>query len=216
MSGLKTCAVKRAGLPGACTRRVGDGAGVGAEQRGRGQHRGRDRDALGDRLGGVADRVELGEDLRALAVDVAGHLRDALGVVGDGAEGVHRDDHADGGEQAAAGQGDREQRDRHDARAEQERAEHRGADDQGGEDRRLEADREAGEDHRRRTGQRGLADVDHRAVVGAGVVAGQRQDHRGERDADQHGDGRDHPRVATVVRPAPAGTPESSANEPGR
>ena len=40
--------------------------GVGAEQRGRGEHGRRDRDALGDRLGGVADRVELGEDLRAL------------------------------------------------------------------------------------------------------------------------------------------------------
>ena len=85
--------------------------GVGAEQRRRRQHRRGDRDALGDRLGGVADRVELGEDLGALLVDVAGHLRDALRVVGDRAEGVHRDDDADGGEQAAAGQRHREQRD---------------------------------------------------------------------------------------------------------
>jgi hypothetical protein len=57
---------------------------VRAEQRGRGEHGGRDRDALGDRLGGVADRVELGEDLRALLVDVAGHLGDALRVVETG------------------------------------------------------------------------------------------------------------------------------------
>ena len=45
--------------------RAVDGVAVGAEQRGRGEHRRRDRDALGDRLGGVADRVELGEDLDA-------------------------------------------------------------------------------------------------------------------------------------------------------
>ena len=32
----------------------------------------------------------LGEHLRALALDVAGHLGDALRVVGDRAEGVHR------------------------------------------------------------------------------------------------------------------------------
>ena len=45
-------------------------------------------------------------------VDVAGHLGDALRVVGDRAEGVHRDDDADRGEQAGAGQRDREQRQR--------------------------------------------------------------------------------------------------------
>src|SRR3712207_7878587 len=38
-----------------------------------------DGDALGDRLGGVADGVEVGEDAGALLVDVAGHLGDALG-----------------------------------------------------------------------------------------------------------------------------------------
>ena len=111
-------------------------------------------------------------------VDVAGHLRDALGVVGDRAEGVHRDDDADGGEQAAAGQRDREQRDVDDAAAEQERAEDGGADHERGVDRRLEADREAGQDHGRGAGQRGLADVLDRAVLGAGEVAGQRQDAR--------------------------------------
>ena len=57
------------------------GVDVRAEQAGRGQHRGGDGHALGDRLGGVADRVELGEDARTVLVDVAGHLRDALGVV---------------------------------------------------------------------------------------------------------------------------------------
>ena len=60
-------------------------------------------------------------------LDVAGHLGDALGVVGDRAEGVHRDDHADRGQQAAAGQRDREQRDGERRAAEQERAEDGGA-----------------------------------------------------------------------------------------
>ena len=39
------------------------GVGVGAEQRRRREHGGRDRDALGDGLGGVAHGVEVGEDL---------------------------------------------------------------------------------------------------------------------------------------------------------
>ena len=67
--------------------------------------------------------------------------------------------------------------------AEQERAEHGGADDQRGVDGRLEADREAGQDDGGRAGQRGLADVLDRAVLGAGEVAGQRQDDRGQHDA---------------------------------
>jgi hypothetical protein len=45
----------------------------------------------------------------AILGDVAGHLRDALGVVAHRAEGVHGDDHADGGQQAAAGEGHQEQ-----------------------------------------------------------------------------------------------------------
>ena len=102
--------------PAASTSASATDVGVGAEQRGRGQHGGRDRDALGDRLGGVADRVELGQDLRALGAHVTGHLRDALGVVGDRTEGVHGHDHADRGQQTATGQRHREQRDRHESR----------------------------------------------------------------------------------------------------
>ena len=91
---------------------VATDVGERPEQRRRGENRRRDRDALGDGLGGVADGVEVGEDAGALLVDVAAHLGDALGVVADRAEGVHRDDDADRGEQAGAGDGDGEQRDR--------------------------------------------------------------------------------------------------------
>ncbi len=127
--------------------------------------------------------------------DVAGHLGDALGVVGDRSEGVHRDDDADGGQQSGAGQCHREQRDGQRRATQQVGTEHGGADDQGGVDRRLEADREAGEDHGGRAGQRGLADVLDRTVLGAGVVPGQREDAGGHHDADDHGERRDHPRV---------------------
>ena len=196
---LEELVLRRVGLD----ERLEHRGGVGAEQRGRGEHGGRDRDALGDRLGGVADGVELGEDLRALRAHVAGHLRDALGVVGDRAEGVHRDDDADGGQQAATGQRHREQRDRQRRTAEQVGAEHGGADDQRRVDRGLEADREAGEDHRGGTRQRRLADVLDRAVLGAGVVAGEGQDARGHHDADDDGGRGDEARVALGGRPGP-------------
>ena len=130
-----------------------------AEQRGRREHGGRDGDALGDGLGRVADGVEAGEDERALLGDLAGHLGDALRVVGDRAEGVHGDDDADRGEQAGAGERDGEQRDDGRAAAEQERRVDRAADEQRGVDGGLEADRDAGQDDGRRTGQRALADL---------------------------------------------------------
>jgi hypothetical protein len=53
-------------------------------------------------------------------------------------------------------------------------------------DRRLEADGETGQDDRRRACERGLADVLDRAVLGAGVVAGEGQDAGGHDDADDH------------------------------
>jgi len=71
-----------------------EGAGLGAE---RGFHGGAERTncavaastaarsrCLGDRLGGVADRVQPGQYLGALAVHVAGHLRHAERVVETG------------------------------------------------------------------------------------------------------------------------------------
>ena len=110
----------------------------------------------------------------------------------DRAEGVHRDDDADRGEQPAAGERDREQRQQDRAAAEQVGAEHRGADEQRGVDRRLEADRDAGEDDGGRTGERALRDVVDRLAVGLGEVAGQLLDGGGEHDADEHrADGQD-------------------------
>ncbi len=175
-----------------------------AEQRGRGEHGGGDRDALGDGLGGVADRVEAGEDERALLGDLAGHLGDALRVVADRAEGVHRDDDADGGEQTGAGQRDGEQRDDRRAAAEQERRVDRAADEQRGVDGRLEADGDAGQDDGGRAGERALADLLDRLAVGLGEVAGEHLDEAGQHDADDDRADGDDARVA-----AEAWTPSS-------
>src|SRR5699024_4555696 len=127
--------------------RGGHGIGVGAEQGGGGQHGGGNRDALGHGLGGVAVGVQVGEDLCAAFVHVAGHLGDALGVVADGAEGVHGHDHAHGGEQAAAGQSDQEQGEPHRSAGEQEQCAQCGGDDAGGVHGRFEADPDAGGHH---------------------------------------------------------------------
>ena len=174
---------------------------VGAEQRGRGEHGRRDRDALGDRLRGVADGVEVGEHAGALLVDVAGHLGDALRVVADRAEGVHRDDDAGRGQQAAAGQRDGVERR---AAADEEGAVDGAADEEGGVDGGLQAERDAGEDHRRRAGQRAAADVLDRLAAGLGEVAGELLDGRGQDDADEHREEAEDLRADRRGRPSSA------------
>ena len=78
----------------------------GAEQRDRREHRGRNREALGQRLGGVADRVHPRQRARGLFLMDSAHLEDAVRVVGDRSVGVHREDEAGGGQQSEAGQRD--------------------------------------------------------------------------------------------------------------
>jgi hypothetical protein len=82
--------------------------GVGGEQH-QGAQAGRaDRIALGDRLGGVAHRVErVGGDPHFARQ--AGHLGDAAGVVGHRAEGVEGDDEAGQRQHGGGGDGDAEQ-----------------------------------------------------------------------------------------------------------
>ena len=166
-----------------------------AEQRGRRKHGGRDCDALGDRLGRVADRVEAGEHCCALAIDIARHLGDALGVVGNRTEGVHRDDDADRGEQAGAGECDREEREQHNAAAEQKRAVHGRRDDERRVDRGLESERDARKDDRGCTGERGLRDIVDRTPVRLGEVRRELLDDRGEDDADEHRADDEHTRA---------------------
>lgn len=171
---------------------------VGPEER-RGRKYGRgDGDSLGDGLGRIAHGVQVGEDLRARARHVTGHLGDALRVVGDGSEGVHGDDDADRGEQARAREGDREQR-QHDRRAaEQERPVHAETDQQAGVDGRFEADGDSGEHHGGGSGERRLADVADRAPTGLGEVARELLDQRGEHDTDGDGDEGQDPRIAVL------------------
>lgn len=134
------------------------------------------------------------------AFDVAGHLGDALGVVGDRSEGVHGDDDADRGEQTGAGQCHREEG-QHDRRAaEQEGPVDAEADEQRRVDGGLQAHGDPGEDDGGGSGQGGLADVADGTAVGLGEVAGQLLDQGREDDADGDGDDGQDPRVTGVVR----------------
>ena len=84
---------------------VGDRELEALEQREGGECRRADGEPLGDRGGGVAERVERVGDLSDRRVE-SGHLGDAAGVVGDRAVGVDRDDDAGRGEHADGGDGD--------------------------------------------------------------------------------------------------------------
>src|SRR5690606_22093535 len=108
-------------------------------------------------------------------------------------------DDADGGEETAAGERDEEQREPHRAPGEEEDPADGRGDDARGVDRGLEADADAGEDHRGRTGPRGARDVERRLGGGAGEVAGEPEDDAGEHDADRDGGRRDDPRIPAVV-----------------
>ena len=150
---------------------------VGREQHQRAETGRADRIALGDRLGGVADRIErvgrLADFLRQ-----AGHLGDAAGIVGDRTEGVERDDHAGqrqhgrGGdrnaEQAGKAVGDEDAGDDHERR-------------QSG---RFHRDREALDHVGAVAGDRGGRDRLHRTIVGAGVVFGDPDDQPGDDQTD--------------------------------
>ncbi len=76
----------------------------GGEQGHRRQHGRGDGDALGDGLGGVAHGVQVGQGLPGLGLQ-AGHLADAVGVVRNGAEGIHGDVVAGQGQLADAAEG---------------------------------------------------------------------------------------------------------------
>ena len=65
----------------------------------------------------------------------------------------------------------------------------------GGVDRRLQPDRNAGEHDCCRASQRGLADIVDRAILGAGVVAGQAEDENGQHDANSDRADGDDPRI---------------------
>ena len=124
-------------------------AADGLDERGEQGHRGDDRRAdghpLGDRLGGVAHRVEADHDPLGLAGELAGHLGDAGGVVRHRAEAVLGDHHAGGGQQADAGEGHQVEG-QLDVAVTQADGHHDGHDDgDDGPHRGLEADGDAGQ-----------------------------------------------------------------------
>ena len=135
-------AEQRAGAS-ACRRSRGSSVPIVSMKRGEQRHRGDDRradgEALGDGLGGVAHRVEAHHDPLGLAVELAGHLGDAGGVVGHRAEGVLGHDDAGGGQHAHAGEGDQVERELQVAAAEADGDAEGDGDGDDGVDRGLEA-----------------------------------------------------------------------------
>jgi hypothetical protein len=142
------------------------------EQRGRASTGGRDRDALGDRLGVLPTASRLVRTSAPSSVtspDISA-MPCALSLIGPKVSIATMT--PTGGEQAGAGQRDGEQRDDRRAAAEQERRVDRATDEQRGVDRPTRADRDAGQDDRGRAGERALADLLDRLAVGLGEVAG--------------------------------------------
>ena len=151
---------------------------VGGEQDQGGQGRRADRVALGDRLGGVADRVErvgVDADLRRQAR----HLGDAAGIVGHRAVGVEADDEAGQRQHGAGGDGDAVEA------GGEVGGQDAGADHQHRQGRRLHRDGQALDDVGAVAGGRGLGDAQHRAVVDAGIVVGDPHQQAGDGQADQ-------------------------------
>ena len=150
---------------------------VVGEQHQRGEAGRADGVALGHGLGGVAHRVQRVGDV-AHATRQVGHLGDAAGVVGDRAVGVERDD--DAGHAEHRGRGDR------DAVQAGQRVgrQDRDADEEHRPGGRAHRHAEAGDDVGAVAGGRGLRDVLHRLVLGAGVVLGDPDQRRRQHQAD--------------------------------
>ena len=159
---------------------------IGRKQHQRAEAGRADGIALGDRLGGVADRIERVGRL-AHVLRQTGHFGNAAGIVGDRAEGVERDHHA----------GERQHRGDRDGDAEQSglriRNQNAGNDHQRRQRGRFERDRQALNDVGAVAGDRGRGDRLHRAEIGAGVVFGDPDDQAGHHQAD---DGADIQRLA--------------------
>ena len=178
----------------------GDHGDEAGEQAHGGDHRRADRDPLRLGLGGVAHRVEVGQDLAGPLVvllahlfAVVAHLADAVGVVGDRAEDVHADrvarerEHADAAHRHAVGDEDRAR-----PRIDEDREQDRHRNDHGGHHRRLVPEGESLDDvgrvaRRARLGQRLDRFVVGMRVIARALVQRDRQD-----DADQAGPGRPH------------------------
>src|SRR5665647_2929451 len=142
---------------------------------------GADRVALGDGLGGVADRVEWIGGVARFFRQV-GHLSDAAGVVGDGAVGVEGDDDAGHGEQGHDGHGDAVQAGGSAATGRFVAGEDAGGDDQHRQSRGLHGHGEALDDVGGVAGEARLGDALHRVVARRREVLGDDDDEGGHDD----------------------------------
>ncbi len=176
-------------------RHVGDER---TEERHGGDDRRADGDPLGDGLGRVAHRVQVGHDFAGFWLQ-SGHFADAVGVVRDRPERVHghvvarQRQHADAGHgDAVEDEGELDELGREasgdkllgrDAVKDEDNGHDGGGDDEDRPDGRLIARRQTGEDGSGRAAGRGVADFLDRTEMGAGKVVGQAVDNDGQTNA---------------------------------
>ena len=170
------------------------------EQRHGGDDGRADGEALGDGLGGVADRVEAHHDPLGLAAELARHLGDAGGVVGHRTERVLGDDDAGGGEHAHAGEGHQVEGELDVAVAERDRDAERGGDRDDRVDGGLEARADAREHRGGGAGAGRLGDLLDGRRLGGREVLGEAADAPGRgRDPTTTAPKHFQPVVAVVV-----------------
>ncbi len=154
-----------------------------------------DGDSLGDGLGRVADSVQVGKNLSGRLVlllshclAVVAHFADAVCVVGDGPEHVHRDGVPGQRQHADAAHGHPECHEcRIRARIDEHAGENRRDDDHRGRDGALVADREALDDVGGMAGGTVAGQALHRIEFRAGVVFGALIEGHSQDDPDQAG-----------------------------
>src|SRR5271157_4710417 len=143
---------------------------------------------LGEGLGRIAHRVQpVGDPADVIAR--SGHLVNAVGVIGDGPEGVFGEDIRAGHQHAHGGYGRAENAAAWDAGAVAEKIgdQQRQADGRGGHQGGFETDRRAGDDVGGRAGERGGNDGFNRPEAVLGVILGGVNDHDAGHDAHHAG-----------------------------
>ena len=157
------------------------------EEGDRGDDRRADREALGDGLGGVADRVEAHHDALGLAVNSPDISAMPAALSATGPKVSSDDDDAGRGEHAHAGEGDEVEDELEVSAAECDRSADRDRDRDDRPHRRLETRGDARQHGGRGAGAGRLGDLTDRARLGGGEVLGEPADDLCEHEADHDG-----------------------------
>ena len=166
----------------------GDPVQVSLEEQEGGQTGGDHGIALGQGFGGIADGIQAVGYLADFRSG-AGHLVDAVGVIGDGTEGIHGQDVRAGHQHAHGSHGGAESAGALDAalRAHPVGEQQSDADDKRGGKGGLKTHGHAHDDIGGRAGLGSFGDITHRLVAPLGIVLGNENDYDAGDDADNSG-----------------------------